>query len=160
MSNSSIWHIVRTLSSATTPGLSKPGSDRNERVLYIPQSFSITRVSLLDYLVSYPEYLLERVLPLCKDEVGVFYSPSRLGWCMWVCELKVVFSLSTSLKRRAGQYPEMQCPVARLSFRISFGMMTILHTLHMSNPSLSTLIDEEIHGLVTSFSGTLRIYIY
>ena len=33
---SSIWPIDRTLSGATTPGQSRPGSDGNEGVLYIP----------------------------------------------------------------------------------------------------------------------------
>ena len=39
---SSIWTIDRTLSGATTPGQSGPGSDGNEGVLHIPQSSSIT----------------------------------------------------------------------------------------------------------------------
>ena len=53
MSNSSIWPIDRTLSGATTPGQSGPGSDVNEGVLYILQSSSITGTSPSDYLVSY-----------------------------------------------------------------------------------------------------------
>ena len=35
---SSIWLLTRTLSGATTPGQSRPGSDGNEGVLSIPQS--------------------------------------------------------------------------------------------------------------------------
>ena len=35
---SSIWLLTRTLSGATTPGQSRPGSDRNKGVLSIPQS--------------------------------------------------------------------------------------------------------------------------
>ena len=38
MSNSSIWPIDRTLSSATTPDKSEPGSDGNEGVLHIPKA--------------------------------------------------------------------------------------------------------------------------
>ena len=38
---------------------SGPGSNGNEGVLHIPQSSCITGASLLDCLVSYPEYLLE-----------------------------------------------------------------------------------------------------
>ena len=53
MSNSSICPIDRILSGATTPGLSKPGSDDNEGGLRIPQSSSITKASPSDYLVSY-----------------------------------------------------------------------------------------------------------
>ena len=37
MSNSSVWPIDRTLSGATTPGQSRPGSDGNEAVLQILQ---------------------------------------------------------------------------------------------------------------------------
>ena len=38
MSNSSIWPIDGTLSGATTPGQSGPGSHDIEGVLHIPQS--------------------------------------------------------------------------------------------------------------------------
>ena len=55
---SSIWPIDRTLSGANTPGQSGPGSNGNNRVLCIPQSFSITGTSLSDYLVSYPGHSL------------------------------------------------------------------------------------------------------
>ena len=58
MSNSFIWPIDRTLSGATTPGQSGPGSDGNEGVLRIPQSISITVVSPSDCLMSYPEHLM------------------------------------------------------------------------------------------------------
>ena len=70
---------LKTLSSATSPGQSGPGSDDNEGVLCIPQSSSITGTSLSDCLVSYPRHLLGRgggVLPLCRDVVCVFYSLS------------------------------------------------------------------------------------
>ena len=49
MSNSSIWLIDWTLSGATTPGQSGPGSNGNEGVLHIPQS-----ALLPDGLMSYP----------------------------------------------------------------------------------------------------------
>ena len=49
----------RTLSGATTPGQSGPGSDDNKGVLCIPQSSSITGTSPSDYLVSYLGHLLE-----------------------------------------------------------------------------------------------------
>ena len=41
----SIWSLERILSCATTPGLSGPGSDGNEGILRIHQSFSITGTS-------------------------------------------------------------------------------------------------------------------
>ena len=49
-----IWAIDRTLSGATTLGLSEPGSDGNKGVLRLPQSSSITGTSPSDCLVSYP----------------------------------------------------------------------------------------------------------
>ena len=52
MQFSTIWHIDRTLSGATTPVLNEPGSDGKERVLRIPQSFSIIGPSALDCFVS------------------------------------------------------------------------------------------------------------
>ena len=77
---SSIWPIDRTLSGATTPGPSGPGSDGNKGVLHIPQSSSITGISPSDCLMLYPGHLLGGgVLPLCRDVVSVFYSPSQLG---------------------------------------------------------------------------------
>ena len=78
MSNSSIWPIDKTLSSATTPGQSGPGSNGKEGVLYISQS-SKTGTSPLDCFISYPEHLLVRGCTSCSDAVGVSYRPSRLG---------------------------------------------------------------------------------
>ena len=58
MQFSSIWPIDRTLSGATTPGQSGPGSDSNEGVLCIPESSSITGTSLSDCLVLYSGHSL------------------------------------------------------------------------------------------------------
>ena len=55
---SSTWSIDRTLSGATTPGQSKPGSDGYKGVLYIPHSSSIIRTSPSDRLVSYTGHSL------------------------------------------------------------------------------------------------------
>ena len=85
---SSIWPIDRTLSSATTPGQSRPGSDANEGVLLILQSSSITGTSPSDCLVLYPGLTL-------RDGWGSYPSaemqsvyPIRLGhWIvgiLWV----------------------------------------------------------------------------
>ena len=56
---SSIWPIDKTLSGATTPSQSGPGSDGDEGVLLILQSSCITEASLSNCLVSYPGHLLE-----------------------------------------------------------------------------------------------------
>ena len=55
---SSIKHIDRTLVGAINPGQSGPGSDGNEKVLYIPHSSRITGTSSSDCLVSYPGHSL------------------------------------------------------------------------------------------------------
>ena len=83
MSNSFIWLIERTLSGATTPGQSRPSSDSNERVLWIPLSFGITVALLSDGLISYTSTRW-CILPLGRYAVGVFYTPSRLGCCQLV----------------------------------------------------------------------------
>ena len=78
---SSIWPIDRTLSGATTPGQSGPGSDGNEGVHHIPQRSSIIRTSPPNCLVSYQgtRFVGGVILPLSRGAVGVFYSHSRLG---------------------------------------------------------------------------------
>ena len=64
---------IGSLSNATTLGQSGHGSGGNEEVLRIP----VTSPS--DSLVSYPGHLLWMgVLPLYREVVSVFYSPSRL----------------------------------------------------------------------------------
>ena len=61
---SSIWPIGRTLSGATTPGQSGPGSNSNEGTLSIPQSSSITEARLSDCLVSYQDIHWRSLTPL------------------------------------------------------------------------------------------------
>ena len=76
---SSIKPINMALSGVTNLGQSGLGSDSNEAGLHIPQSSGITETSPSDCLVIYQGHLLESVLPLCREAVGVFYSPSRRG---------------------------------------------------------------------------------
>ena len=72
--------LIGPISGTTIPGQSRPGSDGNKGVLCIPQSPSIAGTSPSDCLVSYPGHSLRgRVLPLCKEAVGEFYSPSPQG---------------------------------------------------------------------------------
>ena len=70
---SSIWPIDKTLSGATTPGHSGPGSDGNKGLLHIPQSSSITGTSTSDCLVSYPEHSLVE---------GSLIPLQRNSWCI------------------------------------------------------------------------------
>ena len=79
MSNTSIWPIDRTLSSATTQDQSGPESNGNEGVLHIPQNFTDKSLAIR-WFNFISRALVGGVLPLCRDAVGVFYSPSWLGW--------------------------------------------------------------------------------
>ena len=83
------------LSGATTPGQSEPGSNGNEGMLRISESPRITATSLSDCLVSYPGHSLGGVgvSPLCRDAVGVFYSPSRLGKFIFDIYVKTGFGI-------------------------------------------------------------------
>ena len=66
---SSIGLIDRTLSGATTPGQSGPGSDGNEGVLRIPQSSSISGASLSDCFVSYLGHSLGESYPSAEKQL-------------------------------------------------------------------------------------------
>ena len=72
----------RTLPDVTTPSRSGSGSDRNEEVLCIPQSSSITGSSPSDCLVSYPGYSLEESYP--SAEVQSVYSTALADWVKMV----------------------------------------------------------------------------
>ena len=80
--NSSIRPMDGTLTGTTTPGQSGHRSNDNKGALHILQDWSLTiRCSL----VSYPRHSVggEKVfLPLCRDAVSIFYSPSQLSWYM------------------------------------------------------------------------------
>ena len=70
----------RSLSGATIPGKSGPGSNANEGVLCISQSLIINGTAPSDCLESYLGHSFGgAVLPLCRGAVGVFYSPCRRG---------------------------------------------------------------------------------
>ena len=81
---SSIRHIDRNLSGATTPSQSGPGSDGNKGVLRIPQIYCITGASPSDCLVSWQRTLDIGVLPFCRNAVSELCSLSRLcKWILW-----------------------------------------------------------------------------
>ena len=75
---SSIWPIDRTLLGATTLDQSGPGSDDNERVLHIPQDFSIIEASSSDCLVSYAGHLLGKSYH--SAEMQSVYSTALANW--------------------------------------------------------------------------------
>ena len=78
---SSIWSIDRTLSDATAPGHSGPGSNANQGVHSNPQSSSIAGTLPSDCLVSYPghSFFFGGGHTESVEVQSVFYSPSRLG---------------------------------------------------------------------------------
>ena len=80
MLNGSIWPIDWTLSSATIPGLSRPGSDVNDRVLCIPQSSSITGSSPSDCLMSYLGHSLRGGESYASVEIQSMYSTAQADW--------------------------------------------------------------------------------
>ena len=79
MSNISIcWLIERTLLHATTPGQSRLGSDGNEEVFRIPQSYSITRAWLSNCLVSYAGHSFGGSYPSAEKQS--VYSTATSDW--------------------------------------------------------------------------------
>ena len=66
------WDPIRCYN----PNQRGPGNNGKERVLHILQSSSVTGASPSDCLISYQDTSWVRVLPECRDAVGVFYSPS------------------------------------------------------------------------------------
>ena len=98
---SSIWPIDRTLSGATTPGQSEPGSNGNERVLHIPQSSSIIGTSPSYYLEIYTGHLLGEFYSSVEMQSVYSTAPADCGqyliWiiCTQLCdfnELIIIFS--------------------------------------------------------------------
>ena len=83
---SSILPIDRTLSGATTPGQNGPGSDGNEGLLLIPQSFSISGTSLSYCLVSYPGHSLGESYPSAEKQSVYSTAPANQArTCLCVC---------------------------------------------------------------------------
>ena len=96
MQFSSIWPIDRTLSSATTPSQSGPGSNGNEVVLYIPQSSSIAETSTSDCLVLYPGHsLMGGSYP--SAEVQLVYSTTPANWAKTILK-QINLTLTVHIK--------------------------------------------------------------
>ena len=77
MQFSSIKPIDKTLSGTTTLGLSGPGSNGNEGVLYIYPKYQYYWNLTIRLFSVISRTLVGGILPLCRDAVGVFYSPHR-----------------------------------------------------------------------------------
>ena len=78
---SSILPIDRSLSGATNPGQSGPGSDCNEGVLRIHQSSSNTRAPPSDCLVSYLDHWLRESYPFAEKQS--MYSVTHADWVIY-----------------------------------------------------------------------------
>ena len=89
--------MVMTLSGASTPGQSGPGSDGNEGVLCISQSSSITGTSPSDCLVSYP---LWRVGSYPSTEMLVVYSTAPANCTLGNKIHKMVKEESLNLRKK------------------------------------------------------------
>ena len=84
-----IWPKDRTVSGATTPNQSGPGSDGNEGVLCIPES--ITGTSALDCLVTYPEHsLVEGSYPSAEVQLMYSIATNQVDWDRWIDNLTVL----------------------------------------------------------------------
>ena len=116
MSNSSIWLINRTLSSATTPGQSEPGSNGNEGVLCIFQSSSITATLPLDCLMIYPGHSMVGVSYLSAEMQSV-YSTAPADWSIYFIYFIIIWlnlngSLHIFVPTRPMLFGEMMlCPL-------------------------------------------------
>ena len=75
--------LIGTLSGATTPGQSGPGSDGNEGVLHIPQNFNLNRTSPSDCLVSYPGHSLEGSYPSAEKQSVYPTAPVNRAMIYW-----------------------------------------------------------------------------
>ena len=84
--NSSIWPIDKTLSGATPLDQSGHGNNSNLGAIHIRQS-SRTGALPSDCLVSYIRHSLWGFLPLWRDAIDVFYSPSRRSFLCSVYSL-------------------------------------------------------------------------
>ena len=81
-SNHSIWPIHRTLSGATTPGQSGHGSNGYKGVLrHSPKLQYYWSLTIRLFCVISRILVGEGVLPLCREAVRVFYSPSLPTEC-------------------------------------------------------------------------------
>ena len=102
MLSTSTWLIDRTLSGATTPDQSGPGSDGNKRVLRIPQSCCNTGTSPLDCLVSYQGHSLGMFSP--SAEIRSVYSAVPADWMLIEggsypsAEMQSVYSIALEIK--------------------------------------------------------------
>ena len=123
MSNSSFLPIDRTLTGATTPGQSGPGSDNNKWVFCFLQC--ITRASLSECLVSYPGYSLE--VSYLSAEMKTVYSTVSVDWVTPLGKGKLWIQRSCTLLKKLTLLP-IQLVVDELGKYIGIFTETIADT--------------------------------
>ena len=134
MLNISIWPIDRTLSSATTPGQSEPGSNGTEGVLLVLQSSSITEASPSDCLLSYPENSLEGTYPLAEMYLMHSTAPAdwakghSLGESYHSAEMHLVYSTAPTKWARNTWYHITMCKGLKKKQHKKCKYMCIIHT--------------------------------
>ena len=102
----SIVPIDRNLSGATIPSQTGTGSNSNEEAF--PKAPALHGTSPSDCLESYPVIGEGVVLPLCREAVSIFYSPSQLDKSKVMLgtidegNLKSPISIATTLMCRRG----------------------------------------------------------
>ena len=118
MSNSSIWPIDRTLSGATTPGQSGPGSDDNEWVIYIPQSSNIKQFLIFKLFASFSEtihkldFTIWRLMVIYKSifsslNQNILFNNLPFG----IKQINKIFGIVTKIF--IDQLPQVKCVVAK-----------------------------------------------
>ena len=149
--------LIGSYQVATTPGQSGPGSDGNKDVFCIPQSSSIAGTSPSDCWVSYLGHSLVGVLPLYRETVGVFYSPSRLGkGCHAEWEYFSPFVIHSNNLLLQGIHS-----VAETNFRgcfswsnvLNISFMSLLPNLVLTGRTVSTLFDKFTNVLIPGISS-------
>ena len=108
----SIWPIDRIQSVTSTPGLRGPGSNGNERVLYIPQIFKAGALPSDGHI---PDTHWEGFIPLCRDAVGVFYCHNQLG-CTYFLNKDWEVSFLTNLKYYFSGFVSLLLLIVALNF--------------------------------------------
>ena len=132
---SSISLKYRTLSGATTPGQSRPGSDGNKGVLRIPQNSIMTGTSTSDCL---SKTHVGGVLFLFGEAVVVFYSLSRLSKIK--CNIYHILN-SARIWRNMHHMNMYHFPHPSISVDVTCARCSIYHIPHITNVPLVTLFD-------------------
>ena len=88
--------LIGTLSGATTPGQSGPGSDCSKEVLCISQSFSITGTSPSDCLVSFPGHSLGGFDPSVEKQLVYSTTPAEWARCKREYELEINYQFMST----------------------------------------------------------------